>query len=157
MIFIVNVIKSLILTLFCLAFLFLLNPASCLADFKILQLDELSIDYRNYTLINPKARNILLYPDPPKEAVNVNINTSLLKFGYFNSIIESLTTDSQYRTIGLQVFLGIRISKYADLGLWHRSQHYLDGQFVSIPKFPSEDALQVKLYLYKRQKQDTIF
>lgn len=135
----------------------LLLPSVALADFKLVELNQVALDYRNYGMLNDKARNLLIYPEHPKEAINVIVNIDLLKFAYWNSTIESLTTPSQYKSIGLDTRLGLRVSNFLELGIWHHSQHVLDGTQSYMSKFPSEDAVQVKLFLYRKEKQDSIF
>jgi hypothetical protein len=114
-----------------------------------LVLQELSIDYKNYSALNPKARNLLIYPEFPKEGINVGIKTTLFGVFYWDSTIESLTTSAQYRAIGLQTGFGLRF-KRVDIGAWHHSQHCIDRECTTLPKFPSEDAIHVKLYIYRR-------
>lgn len=141
-----------------LIFFSLIYTSSILADdFHVLNLDELSIDYKNYARINDKARNLLIYPEHPKEGINININTSVLSYGYFNSTIESLTTSSQYRGIGLQVCLGLHLSDSVDIGYYHHSQHVIDREIQGIPIFPVEDAIQIKIYFYRKNNKDSIF
>jgi hypothetical protein len=137
--------------------LFFLMSSVCKAeDFHIIDLEELFVDYKNYGVINEKQRHLLIYPESPKEGLNLNVNTSLVTYGYFNSVIESLTTSGQYRGIGLQISLGIRIFKFLDVGFYHHSQHVLDREITTLPKFPTEDALQIKLYLYRKNSSDSI-
>lgn len=115
----------------------------------VLGLDELSIEYKNYELVNDKARNLLIYPEHPKEGINVNINTDILTYLYWDSQIQSLTTGSQYRAIGLETRLGLRLSQYLYVGYWHHSQHLMDRAPATLPRFPSEDAVELKLFLFR--------
>jgi hypothetical protein len=132
--------------------------STCSKADDFIQLDELSIDYRDYALVNDKARNLLIYPESPKEGINLNINTTFVSYVYWNSTIESLTTSSQYRGIGLQSSLGIRLNNYIDVGMWHHSQHVLDRVSGDMPNFAEEDAIQLKVYLYRKDKgKDSIF
>jgi hypothetical protein len=118
-------------------------------DFHLVDLKELTLNYRNYALVNDHARNLLIYPEYPKEAINVGIKLDILRIGYWDSLIESLTTGSQYRGIGLDTRLGIRVTENVELGLWHHSQHVLDRSEGNIGKFASEDAVEIKVFLYK--------
>ena len=138
--------------------LLLLISTVCHAEeYQFLRLDELSLDYKNYSIVNDHQRNLLIYPDSPKEGINVNINSTLMNYVYFNNTIESLTTDGQYRGIGLQLSLGLRLSNYFDVGYYHHSQHTIDRAIMSIPAFPTEDALQFKLYFYRKVGKDSVF
>ncbi len=128
------------------------------ASADILELDSLYIDYKNFAIINDKNRNMLTYPEPAKEGINLGVDTTLLGFVYFNSVVESLTTDAQYRSVGLDTRLGIRLSPFMEFGYYHHSQHVLDRPHSYVPKFLVEDALELKIYLYKaRRNTNTLF
>jgi len=115
----------------------------------VLGLDELSLDYRNHAVMNPNQRDPLLFPESPKEAINVNIKTDIFQVIGWDSQIQSQTTDSQYRSIGLQTSLMLRVTQHLDVGVWHQSNHLLDRAPATLPRFPSQDALQIKLYLFR--------
>lgn len=140
----------LILFLF-LSFVILLFSTQSKA-FDLVELDSLAIDYKNYKMLSATQRDLLIYPESPYEGLNVEINSSLLfDLMYFNSVIEGLTTSSQYRGIGLQERLGFRVFDLFEIGWYHHSQHVLDREIQSIPTFPAEDAIELKLYLYRRK------
>jgi len=115
----------------------------------VLGLDELSLDYRNHAMMNPNQRDALLFPESPKEAINLNVKTNIMQVFGWDSQIQTLTTDSQYRAIGLQTSLVLRVSQSFEIGFWHQSNHLIDRQSATLPRFPSQDALSVKLYLYR--------
>lgn len=123
----------------------------------VFELNELYIDYRHYKLVNPNSRNPLIYPEPPKEGINLGLKTDIMSYFYFDSEIQSLTTDGQYRSIGLDTRLGVRLSSNLELGFWHKSQHLLDKHHSYMDKFPSEDAVQIKYYLFQGKKRDGLF
>lgn len=152
-----KIIKTLILGVCCVIILFVFSTLICYADYHIIDLKELSIDYKNYAMVNKNARNSLIYPEPPKEAINVNINMDFATYFYWNNVIESLTTDGQYRSIGLQTQIGVRLSEHLELGYYHHSQHLIDRQHSYMDKYPVEDAVQIKLYLYKSNNRESIF
>jgi hypothetical protein len=128
------------------------------ADLHVLDLSELSIDYKNFQMVNPNAHSVMTYPDPPKESVNLNLKTNLLIVGYWDSTVESWTTDSQYRAVGLETRIGVRLTDYVDLGLYHHSQHVLDrAEQLPMGHFPVEDAVEIKIYLYKAKDRPSIF
>jgi hypothetical protein len=119
------------------------------ADYHVWDLKEFTINYRNYALINDQARNALIYPIHPKEGIDVGFKSDVLGFGYFDNEIMSLTSDSQYEAIGLDLRLGIRVSDYVQVGYWHRSEHLLDHHSDYLPRYPSQDALEVRIYLFR--------
>ncbi len=127
-----------------------LTPLKALAqDFSELQ--EVSVDYRNFHVLGDNQRDLLVYPEPPKEKLFLNLNMDLL-WGhmYANSQIQATTVDSQYRGIGLEQRLGFYLGKSAEVGYIHHSQHVMDRAMGSIPVFPVTDAVQVMLYLYRK-------
>ena len=124
--------------------------------YKLIELNELYFDYRNYSMLNDKARNPLIYPIYPKEAVNVGISLDMIGVVYWNSEIQSLTSDSKYEAIGLDTRLGVRITSGLEIGFWHKSEHLLDRVDTRM-KYPSQDAIQLKLFLYQSNKHGSIF
>lgn len=136
----------------------LTTPIICTAyDYHLIDLNELSIQYDNYAALNDKARNALIYPDHPKEGINVNVNTTVARFGYVDSIIETLTNSGQYASIGLNIRLGLRVTDNLEFGIHHHSQHLLDRAHSYMDKFPSEDSVQLKLYLYREKNNGGMF
>jgi len=128
------------------------------ASYRLIELRELSIDYKNYAWLNPNARHPLLYPEHPKEGVDLNLKTDLFDWFFWDNSIKSLTTGSQYRTVGLETRFGVYVSDYLNVGYYHQSQHLLERSHHSIPKFPVEDAVEFKLYLYRdRPARDSMF
>ncbi len=121
-------------------------------DFHLVDLNELGINYRNYAMLNDKARVLLLGDEHPKEGINVLMKFDVLKYGYLDSQIESLTTNAQYRSIGLQLRLGMRVSDFVELGVFHHSQHVLDKASEGYAKFPVEDAVELRIYLYRSKE-----
>jgi hypothetical protein len=114
----------------------------------VVKLDELTLTYRNYAWLNENNRPLLIYPESAKEALNLQTNIDLFKAGYFDSTVESLTTGAQYRAVGLQLNLGVRVTPEISIGYWHHSQHVLDrSQYESRP-FPVEDAVELRWTIY---------
>lgn len=152
-----NLVKSFLITflgtIVCLA----ISQFANASDFKVMELQELSIDYKNFSMLNANNYNSLLYPEKAKESLNVNINTNFLNYAYWDSTIESMTTDKQYRSIGLETRVGVRIHSYVDLGLYHHSEHLIDRPHDFMSHFPVVDAIELKLYLFRKQKPDTLF
>lgn len=151
--------KLIKLLLFGILFGFILSFICSLGHCDIVTLDSLYVDYKDYAILNDKNRDLLVYPEPAKEGVNLGLDTSILGVGYFNSQIEGTTTSAQYRGVGLQLQIGIRLSDYLDVGYYHHSQHTLDRPSGDIPRFAVEDAIELKIYIYRAHKsqEDTIF
>lgn len=140
-----------------LAILTLLIAISIVGKADLINLDELSLDYKNYGMVNDHQRDLLLAPEFPKEGINLNINTTFASYMFWNSSIESATTSSQYRAVGLETRIGVRLHDQLELMYYHHSQHVLDREEGNIGKFPSEDAVEIKLYFYRTKKYDTLF
>lgn len=121
--------------------------------FDVIKLHDLYVDYKNFAMINPNARDLLIYPDKPKESINLGIETNLFDgWGYSNLLVESLVDQTQYRGVGAQYSIGVRLSPYLEIGLYHHSQHVLDRGNETLPRFSTEDAVQVKLHIYKERE-----
>ncbi len=121
----------------------LLLTLSCSAGDLAPRLDEVSIDYARY---KQDTRLPILYPNVPKERLDVNINFSFLKIGYINNTIHSLTDANQFRLIGWHYQVGVRLGKWVDIYGDHFSQHLLDTQ---LSNFPVENSAGIKFYLYR--------
>jgi len=119
-------------------------------DLGVLSLQQVDIDYRNYKMVNPNGHEPVTYPDPPKEALNLDLKIDVFHAGYIDPTIESMTTDAQFRDVGLLIRAGVRITDNLELGLIHHSQHELDrDQQLPMGHFPESDAVQVKIYLFR--------
>lgn len=125
------------------------------SDWNTFNLNELALNYRNYGLVNPNGRNLLIYPTHPKEGIDVGLKIDVVTYFYWDSDIESLTSGSKYESIGLQTRLGFRLTDYVQLGFWHHSQHNLERPHAFMTSFPSEDAFEVRLYIYRARGQRT--
>lgn len=119
-------------------------------DLGVLSLQQVDIDYRNYSMVNPNGHEPMTYPDPPKEALNLDIKIDVLGFGYLDPTVESMTTDAQFRDVGLLIGAGVRITDNLEIGILHHSQHQLDReQQLQMGHFPESDCVQVKIYLFR--------
>lgn len=124
---------------------------------QLLELNEASIDYRSYQALGMGSRNLLIFPDTPKEGININLNIDVLRFCFWDNEIQSLTTGAQFKSIGLESRIGMRVTSWLEFGLWHRSQHVLDGVGSFDFNYPTEDSLQFKIYLYRKPNREPAF
>ena len=150
-------VKAFFLTLTISVVCLIASQFACAGEFKLMEFQELSIDYKNFALLNKNNYDSLLYPEAAKESLNVNIKTNFLNYAYWDSTIESMTTDKQYRSIGLETRVGLRLHSTIDLGLYHHSEHLIDRAHSFMSHFPVLDAIEFKLYLFRKQKTDTLF
>lgn len=131
--------------------------------FDLFQVREMNVIYRKFDsggtdpLItqNPNVPNRAL-----NEEIDLQVNTDLLKYFYWDNTIHSMTDQTlqggqgQFRMIGLEWGLGVDLSRVwkalpVSIGHYHYSQHILDGTW-GYGHFPVVDALEIKLQLYKR-------
>lgn len=123
----------------------------------VIELKEVYIDYRNYSWVSDYSRNMLIYPETPKEAVNLGVQMDILKVFYWDNEIQSLTTSAKYEAVALDIRFGIRLWESLEVGWQHKSQHVLDRKHSYMPKYPSEDTIQLKFFLYRSKDRKSLF
>jgi hypothetical protein len=131
-------------------------------DFHILELKEVYVDYLSFFKggRDPLITQNGLRDKHLDKELNLNLNMNLFKYGYFNSMIHSMTDkDSadhgQFRLVGLKFETGIRLTNWIEVGYHHFSQHLLD--YNSPNAFPVQDAVQIRLFLLRTDKINSIF
>lgn len=113
------------------------------------QLREAALTYKKFV---SDGRDPLLYPEVHHEAIDVTLDMDILKYAYWDNTILSETTTGQYRSIGLRSFLvGVHVFPWLDIQYAHQSLHVLDREYGVMDKFPVEDSVGLKLYLYRNQ------
>lgn len=131
--------------------------------FEILQVDEVTVVYRKF--VDGSSEPLITQnPTQPGRAMNeevdLTVNSSILKYLYWNSTIHSMTDKSavdgsgQFRMVGLEWGLGIDLQRVwraipVSIGRYHYSQHILDGEW-GLGHTPLENAWELRLKLYKR-------
>ena len=126
--------------------LFLLLLAVTDADAgSVVELDEVSIHYLRF---HPSARNPLFWNSTPKEELDLNMNTNILRVVGWDNTVHSMTDSSQYHVVGWNLRLYLRVTQYAEVGYWHFSKHVLDSTYP-YSKWPVEDALMINLYIFR--------
>jgi hypothetical protein len=123
----------------------------------LMQLDSLTLDYKNYGWLNDKNRNALLYPESVKESVKLSMNLNILLAGYLNQSVNGLTTDAQYRGVIYDLELGAHATELFDVYYSHESSHLFDRHHSFMNKFPVEDAIGIRLNIFRSDKVITIF
>lgn len=160
-----SIIKNLFAPTFTIFVLLLNMQLSHADDFGFLDLRELSVDAKSYypgghyPLITdnkiPGGRSL-------DKELNLSIKTDMLKYFYWDSTVHSMTDKTldgyhgQFRLIGLEFGVGLRISSSVEFGYYHYSEHLMDA---SLPwHFPVRDALQLKVFLYRTKgERDSLF
>ena len=117
------------------------------SDIDGFKLDEASINYKRFI---GETRNPLFLHSKQKEEINVNLNTTLLNVFFFNNKIHSMTDENQYKIIGLNLFLGVRLFESLDFQVEHFSKHLLDERYAP-QDFPVENSVGFVWYLHRDQ------
>jgi hypothetical protein len=145
--------------------LLLITPAALADEFKLIELDELRVDYIDFF---PSGRDPLITHNGLTnrelgKLLNVEIKTTLLKYGYWRSLVNSMTDaysdthrDGQFRLVGLQMELGLRVAPFLDVYGWHHSQHLLDHPSTAIGGFPVQDGIGIRLYIFSKDRKDSL-
>lgn len=135
-----------IATVFVLEAVTLLFSFSAHAD---IELKSLYVDYKNFAILNDKNRNLLTYPEPAKEGVALGFTSDAFTYGYVDAEVQGTTVEGQYRGVGLEARIGIRLTNGLEVGYYHFSQHVLDRGDDPTGKFPVLDALQLKFFIFR--------
>jgi hypothetical protein len=132
-------------------------------DFKVIELDEIRVDYmkfadggRDPALTNGTDRELGMLLD-------LNVHTTLFKYGYWRTLVHSYTTNyadthkpDQFKLIGLNMELGVRVTNWLDIYYSHYSQHLLDMPSEAIGGYPMNDGVGIHLYIYSNQRKNSI-
>lgn len=147
-------------------FLLFFLPFNGTAHARVLNLREVYLDFKQF---GPNPRNPLIDDvglgnrELDKE-LSLYLNTDISKYGFFDQHVYSLTdrpTDSegeygQFRLIGWNFQLGVRVLPYLSAGYDHFSKHLLDHEDPN-KRFPVQDSIFVRLYLYRQVDPPSIF
>jgi hypothetical protein len=146
-------IETLLICIGAATILFLVASYAEAGDFKIVEVQEVTIQYRHYF---PGGYNYMINANGLEgkslgQGVNLIINTDFLKYLYWNNLVHS-TTDrnvnslGQFRHLGWQFAIGTRIASMLSVEYYHHSQHLLDHKHI-LGRFPVEDAININLQL----------
>lgn len=128
----------------------------------VVELQNVSIEYKKYL---PGARFPLitsngLSPRQLSDGLSIRVDTNFFKYLYWNNFVHS-TTDStnggagQFRALGYEFSFGFRPFSVIEIEYYHHSQHLLDA--VGKYSYPLEDAVQLKLILFKEGQKNGLF
>ena len=99
-----------------------------------------------------EIRSLNIPGDALTSRLNLNVNTNLMVYGFWNNEIHSATDNSQFREVGYKTNLGIRLTDYLDVSFYHHSQHVLDS--VSSFGYETEDGVQIDIYLFSKERKN---
>ena len=121
-------------------------------EFHLIELNELKLGYKDYIY----ARDPMFYFSNPKEQINITTNSSIGRFFFLDTLVHGTSDAAQYRRIGLQLQFGLKVIQCLDISYIHHSQHMLESVYP-YQKYPVEDSVGVTIYLYRKEKRDTVF
>ncbi len=110
------------------------------------KLNLVELKWRNYT---SDGRDLLIYPSIHKEAVELSLDTDVFRYLYLDTSVAGIQDETQYRGISFTSHLGIRICDWLRIEHEHNSQHVLDGQIETLPRFPVYDSVTAIFTLYR--------
>ena len=136
------------------AFLFLDLIRECPAD-EFIDLKEMSIEYEHAI---HDGRDPLVTPEPINEKLKFNIEAQLFGPLYWDSVVHSTTTPSQFRSIGWDYDFNLRVSQNINIYYHHHSQHLLDRDHTYMEGFPVHDGVGVKIFFFTEgERNDTLY
>lgn len=113
------------------------------SDWHLLELDELKVDWQRYYFPNFNP----YYPSPKNDEISLTARAVIGKVFFWDTQIHGWSDSAQYRQVGLEVKLGLQVTRHLDLYYRHHSQHLLDKEGPN--HFPVEDAFGVTLYFVR--------
>ena len=127
---------------------------NCKAEpFQFFTLQDVSMEAR-FFMGDVKHENTI---NPPTNEVNFNVNTDILRYGYFNNTIHSLADGKQFQLVGWRYQVGAYITPWMNVEYKHFSKHALDSQ-GPWQHFPVEDNIGVVIHFWQANKPKyTIF
>lgn len=139
-------------------FLLLVCKAALGGELKLLDLNTVNIEYKNFT---PNTHSVYMTDGSIlNKGLNLNINTDVLRFGYINQTVWSLTDQHQFRWVGWNYHIGLRVLSYLDVEWEHFSRHILDKEYpykaTQHQRFPVEDSINFRIYLFRRDKKEAL-
>lgn len=136
------------------------EPCASARGFSVFDLSEVSLTYRSFFPggHDPLITDTGLVNKQLGKEMDLSVNTSLLRYLYWNNTIHSLTDadvnagGGQFRMVGWEFGLGIDFRKISSsipltAGYYHYSQHSLDHEYPW--HFPVRDAIELKLLIYQ--------
>lgn len=141
-------------------FLLLLLPTIALADWHLIEVQEVNVEYKQFL---DGSRDAIVSQDGlgnliDKE-VNLNINFDISEYFYWNNMIHSIVDSNgvsggQFRLIGWNFRVGLRLTNYFDIEWEHFSQHLLD--VISPFPNPTQNSINIRIYLYRKNPNENI-
>lgn len=149
----------LILALFLSVLLCLSEDGNCNENnYYLIEMNEVFLSYRQYLpgssdpLINDNSLPNRLMD----KGIDLSVNLNLFRYLYWENTVVSLTDkgangeNGQFRLVGWNYRLGVNLTDYLQVGYYHFSKHLLDTTVPFSSGFPVQDAVEVKINLFRR-------
>lgn len=113
-----------------------------------IQPDEVSIVTKHFY---PYSRHPAFYRSQMNDALELNLNTNILHYFYWDNYVHAETDYSQFRHIGYNFRFGVRVFDWLELYWHHHSQHAMDDTYPAPMRFPAEDAYAFKIKVWEQR------
>lgn len=111
--------------------------------FDLIETDEVSVQYKSF---KSGSRDPLFWDSHPNQELTLKVNTTFLKYFFWNNEVHGATDENQFHTVGWHYQVGLRPFSWLDVQMEHHSQHILDNAYP-YGGFPVQDSLGVTIYL----------
>lgn len=132
-------------------------------DFKLLDVSELSVTYKNFLDggRDPLITSNGLSGKEPGLGLELRFTVDVLKYLYVANQVHSMTdsgldgTGGQFRTVGWEYECGLRVAPFLNVFFYHHSQHLLDTTYQH-DAYPVQDAFGFRLNLISKDKKESL-
>jgi hypothetical protein len=135
----------------------MLHMNAAKADNFPFQLQDVYLDYQHETTVGFDP--VLQTLNDPNVTLNnhldLHLDLDVFKYFYWNNKINTTSDQSNFRVIGWEYALGVRLFPFLEAGYFHHSQHILD--MPDVQHFPLENAIQIKLIFYDKNPKESLF
>ena len=111
----------------------------------VIKLDAATFTWRSYT---SPGRDALIAPYEHSQAIELKLDTDVLRYFFIDSRVYGIQDEGQYRGIGLNVIFGVRLTEWWRIeGRNHTSEHMLDAARSN--GFPVYDSWAMVFDIYR--------
>jgi hypothetical protein len=113
---------------------------------QMIEARELSLTYRKF---HDSSRHPLLYRTKPDSGIDLDVNMDIARYFFWDNKIHALMDQHQYRLVGWNFKVGLRVFQSLEVQYEHHSQHLLEDRYPYAP-YPLEDSIGFKLILFRK-------
>lgn len=115
----------------------------------IMDLDELSVRVDNFL---HEGRDPVIYPVPQNHRWTLQMDMSSFDTLLWRNKIISTTSPSQFESVAWNFDFGFKFTDYVEVFYSHTSTHLLDRKHSFMHRFPVEDSIALKIFIFKRDR-----